>query len=68
MPPEVAALVEVKASRELFAKHFAEIEKHGGLHEVQAYIKAHPPKAALETAPLERHSMHYIHLPAPGPG
>ena len=34
MPPEVAALVEVKASPKLFDKSFAEIERHGGLHEV----------------------------------
>lgn len=51
MPPEVAALVEVKASRELFEKNFAEIESYGGLSEVQAYIEAHPlevkPKAPV---------------------
>ena len=68
MPPEVAALVEVKASREIFEKHFAEIEQYGGLPEVVAYIEVHPPKVLLETAPLERSPMHYIHLPAPGPG
>ena len=67
MPPEVAALVEVKTSRELFKKSFAEIERHGGLSEVQAYIEAHPPKAKLETASLERSPMHHIHLPVPGP-
>jgi hypothetical protein len=38
MPPEVAALAEVKASRELFEKSFVEIEQHDGfLTEVSMY-------------------------------
>lgn len=68
MPPEVAALIEVKASPELFEKNFAEIEQHGGLPEVAAYIEAHPPGAGQQQpAPVaEGHPVHYTHLPAPG--
>jgi hypothetical protein len=66
MPPEVAALVEVKASRELFTKHFAEIEKHGGLHEVHAYIKDHPQNTEHKALVSEERSIPYSHLPMPG--
>lgn len=66
MPPEVAALVEVKASPELFEKNFAEIKRHGGLHEVQAYIKDHPQSAEHKALVSEGRSIHYPHLPMPG--
>lgn len=39
MPPEVAALVEVKASKTLFERQFNELKEHGGLDEVQGYIE-----------------------------
>lgn len=68
MPPEVAALVEVKGSRALFEKSFAEIERHGGLPELLAYIEAHPPKAGQPAPVAENHTVHYVHLPAPGMG
>ncbi|MBL8496804.1 hypothetical protein ABF87_09160 [Nitrosomonas sp. JL21] len=66
MPPEVAALVEVKASRELFEKSFAEIEQHGGLSEVQAYIEAHPLEARQPVLAVGNHPVHYVHSPVPG--
>lgn len=66
MPPEVAALVEVKASPELFEKSFAEIEQHGSLPEVRAYIEAHPPEAKQSVPIAENHPVHYAHSPAPG--
>ncbi len=68
MPPEVAALVEVKAVPELFRKSFAEIERHSGLPEVLAYIEAHPPETEQPAPVAESHPVHYMHLPAPGPG
>jgi hypothetical protein len=66
MPPEVAALVEVKASRELFEKSFAEIDRHGGLSEVQAYIYANPPETKQPSPVAENHTVRYIHSPVPG--
>ncbi len=66
MPPEVAALIEVKASQKLFEKNFAEIERHGGLPEVQAYIKDHPQNAGHKAFVSEERSIHYSHLPMPG--
>lgn len=66
MPPEVAALVEVKASRALFAKHFAEVEQHGGLPEVQAYIDANLPETKQPSPVAENHTVRYIHSPVPG--
>jgi len=66
MPPEVAALVEVKASSKLFEKSFAEIERHGGLHEVQAYIKDHPQNTEHKALVSEERSIPYSHLPMPG--
>lgn len=66
MPPEVAALVEVKASRALFAKHFAEVEQHGGLPEVQAYIDANLPETKQPSPVAENHPVRYIHSPVPG--
>jgi len=66
MPPEVAALVEVKASRKIFEKRFAEIEQYGGLPEVVAYIYRSPSEGRTGNDPLERNPMRYIHLPAPG--
>ncbi len=65
MPPEVAALIEVKASRELFEKSFTEIKRHGGLHEVQAYIKNHPQNTERKALVSEERSIHYSHLPMP---
>ncbi len=66
MPPEVAALVEVKASQKLFEKNFAEIERHGGLPEVLAYIKDHPQNVEHKAFVSEERSIHYSHLPMPG--
>ena len=66
MPPEVAALVEVKAVPELFRKSFAEIEQHGGLSEVAAYLANHPPEAEQPTPVAENHPVHYVRLSAPG--
>lgn len=62
MPPEVAALVEVKASKKLFEKNFAEVESHGGLSEVRAYIEAHSPEAKQlvsvpESSPISSHRL-----------
>jgi hypothetical protein len=68
MPPEVAALVEVKASQTLFEQRFAEIEEHEGLPEVLAYIEAHPQDSEHSSPAPEKQSMHYAHLPAPGMG
>jgi hypothetical protein len=68
MPPEVAALVEVKASQTLFEQRFAEIEEHDGLPEVLAYIEAHPQDSEHSSPAPEKQSMHYAHLPAPGMG
>lgn len=66
MPPEVAALVEVKASRELFEKSFEEIEQHSGLSEVMAYLEAHPPEAKQPAPVAEGHPVHHTYLSAPG--
>jgi len=68
MPPEVAALVEVKASQTLFEQRFAEIAEHDGLPEVLAYIEAHPQDTEHSAPAPEKQSMHYAHLPAPGMG
>ncbi len=38
MPPEVAALIEVKSSTELFEKQFDELEETGSLSEVSKYL------------------------------
>lgn len=45
MPPEVAALVEVKASQPLFARQFNELREQGSLSEVQDYIEKHSHQA-----------------------
>lgn len=66
MPPEVAALVEVKSSRKLFEKSFAEVESHGGLSEVQAYIEAHSPEAKQLVPVLESNPISSPRLLAPG--
>lgn len=66
MPPEVAALVEVKASPKLFEKNFAEIESHGSLPEVQAYIEAHPPEIKQPVPVTGNYPVPYVHSPAPG--
>ncbi|SEN38879.1 RelA/SpoT domain-containing protein [Nitrosomonas marina] len=68
MPPEVAALVEVKASQMLFKQRFAEIEEHDGLPEVLAYIEAHPLEVEQKMPAAEERPAHYTHLPAPGLG
>lgn len=68
MPPEVAALVEVKASQTLFEQRFAEIEDHGSLPEVLAYIEAHPLEVEQKMPAAEERPAHYAHLPAPGMG
>ncbi len=68
MPPEVVALVEVKSSQEIFERSFAEIESHGGLPEVQAYIEAHPQNAEHNAPTPENPIMHYAHAAAPGLG
>ncbi len=68
MPPEVAALVEAKASQELFEKSFAEIERYGGLPEIMAYIKAHPLETKQPAPVAEDRPVHYVYLPAPGLG
>jgi hypothetical protein len=65
MPPEVTALVEVKASRTLFEKNFAEIKEHGGLSEVLAYIEANPQGAKTKTPILEEQPLYYIHGTVP---
>lgn len=66
MPPEVAALVEVKTSRGLFEKSFAEIKRHGGLPEVAAYLENHTPEAEQPTPVAEGHPVHHTYLSAPG--
>jgi hypothetical protein len=66
MPPEVAALVEVKSSRKLFEKSFAEVESHGGLSEVQAYIEAHSPEAKQLAPVLESNPISSPRPLAPG--
>lgn len=69
MPPEVAALVEVKASLELFQTRFSEIEDHGSLPEVVAYIEAHPQEAKPSAPDSENQTfLHYAHSTAPGLG
>jgi hypothetical protein len=66
MPPEVAALVEVKGSRTLFEKSFAEIERHGGLPELQAYIEAHPQDTGQKVPPAVSSPSPYAFLPVLG--
>ncbi len=68
MPPEVAALVEVKASLELFQTRFSEIEDHGSLSEVVAYIESHPQEAKPSAPDPENQTLHYVHSTAPGFG
>ena len=66
MPPEVAALVEVKASPELFEKRFAEIKEHGGLPEVVAYIESHPEHEKQKSPDAQDQSLNYAHSFSPG--
>ena len=66
MPPEVAALVEVKASPELFEKRFAEIKEHGGLPEVVAYLESHPEHAKQKSPDVKDQSLNYAHSFSPG--
>lgn len=68
MPPEVAALVEVKASPELFGKSFEEIERHGGLSEVIAYLEANASRNATPAPSVfaEQPPLHHTQLSAPG--
>lgn len=65
MPPEVAALVEVKASPELFEKRFAEIKEHGGLPEVVAYIENHPEHTKQKSPDAQDQSLNYAHSFSP---
>ncbi len=47
MPPEVAALVEVRGSKPLFERQFNELKEHGGLGEVASYIEQNHHQAEI---------------------
>lgn len=68
MPPEVSALVEVKASPELFEQRFGEIEEHGGLPEVLAYIETRSQNTEQDALAPEDRPAHHAHSLTPGLG